>query len=291
MNVTIRLLETESNALGDRFAQLMVDLFLTLGYEECRWNIHRSGREIDLQADHRTEQRRAIVECKATAKPSGGDDLNKFAGVLDVERRKSSLPVQGYFISLNGFRETAHDQEAEAGGDRFVLLDGADVVRQLIQGHVLVDFPTASLLAGQCLPEGSPLKLAQAPELLAHESGWLWCLYFEEDHAASAFALIHADGGLLDPKVVRHVVQKDREAGGHLHELQYLSRPPAELAADKNEVKLRYLKYLEQEYGSIQIEGLPTDQHLGTRRLPLEELYTPLHLERMAPEPVASGNT
>jgi hypothetical protein len=44
----------------------MKDLFLTLGYDNPRFNIHKSGSEIDIQAEHRTETKRMIAECKAT---------------------------------------------------------------------------------------------------------------------------------------------------------------------------------------------------------------------------------
>lgn len=81
----IRILEKDNNRRGDLFGRLMADLFVALGYEQPRLNVHKSGREVDLDAEHRLERRRAIAECKATANPIGGDDLNKFVGVLSVE--------------------------------------------------------------------------------------------------------------------------------------------------------------------------------------------------------------
>src|SRR5260370_32440157 len=103
----IRILEKDNNRRGDLFGRLMADLFVALGYEQPRLNVHKSGRELDLEAEHRLEPRRAIGECKATAEPIGGDDLNKFVGVLDAEH-EDKVPVTGYFISLSGFKETAN---------------------------------------------------------------------------------------------------------------------------------------------------------------------------------------
>src|ERR1035438_6706078 len=103
--IPIRILAKENNRRGDLFGRLMADLFIALGYEQPRLNIHKSGRELDLDAHHRLEPRRAVAECKATTEPVGGDDLNKFVGVLDAERRQKS-PLTGYFISLAGFKET-----------------------------------------------------------------------------------------------------------------------------------------------------------------------------------------
>ena len=54
----VRILEADNNKRGDLFGRLMADLFVALGYEFPRLNIHKSGREIDLSADHRLERRR-----------------------------------------------------------------------------------------------------------------------------------------------------------------------------------------------------------------------------------------
>ena len=42
--VSIRILEKESNPRGDLFGRLMADLFIALGYDQPRLNIHKSGR-------------------------------------------------------------------------------------------------------------------------------------------------------------------------------------------------------------------------------------------------------
>ena len=44
--LTIRILETEPNKVGDLFARLMKDLFMALGYDQPRVNIQRTGREM-----------------------------------------------------------------------------------------------------------------------------------------------------------------------------------------------------------------------------------------------------
>lgn len=98
--VEIRIIATEANRRGDLFGRLMSDLFLSLGYDNVRMNIQRSGREIDIDAEHRLEARRAIAECKALEEKVGGAEVNKLAGKLRPERsRHSGHTVAGYFIS------------------------------------------------------------------------------------------------------------------------------------------------------------------------------------------------
>src|SRR5581483_10004817 len=118
----IRILESDTNKQGDLFGRLMADLFIALGYEQPRLNVHKSGRELDLVADHRLESRRAIAECKATAESIGGDDLNKFVGALSAEQDEKR-EIAGYFISLSGFRETAIEQEKHRKSPKVAMLN------------------------------------------------------------------------------------------------------------------------------------------------------------------------
>lgn len=76
----IILLETDKNKKGDLFNRMAYDVFHALGFAEPRFNIPKSGREIDLVLQHRTENRVALVECKAHADKVGGSDVNKFIG-------------------------------------------------------------------------------------------------------------------------------------------------------------------------------------------------------------------
>jgi hypothetical protein len=189
---SIRILEKDNNRRGDLFGRLMADLFVALGYEQPHLNVHKSGRELDLSADHRLEPRRAIAECKATAEPIGGEDLNKFVGAIDVEQQ-DKRPVTGYFISLSGFRETAIEQETQRR-TKVILLTGPKVVGELVQGRILIPKDRATELAGRLCGVAQTLVLDPEAELLAHERGWIWAVYYTQGKARTHLALIHSDG-------------------------------------------------------------------------------------------------
>src|SRR5262245_29684206 len=145
----IRLLGSTNNARGDLFTRLTKDLFFALGYDDLRLDVHKSGRELDLQGKHRFEPRRVVAECKAHAAKMGGDELNKFFGALARERGKDkTTPVAGYFVSLSGFTETGIEQETETGEGRVILLDGHRVVEELERSRVLVGRAEAAERAG-----------------------------------------------------------------------------------------------------------------------------------------------
>ena len=284
---TIRILETEPNKRGDLFGRLMGNLFLALGYDRLvRLNIPKSGRELDIVVDHRTEPRRAIAECKATKDKTGGGEINKFVGALDVEKSKPpNVQITGYFISLSGFKETAIEQEKDAGGDRVILLDGNQVIDELIEGRIITPIESAMERAGRCAT-GQPVELLPEPacELLAHDIGWIWVVYFTQNKQRTHFALIHSDGESIATALAETIIEADKSVGGNLHSLNYLS-PSDEASISENridEVKTKYLEYLDSEYGEITLEGLPADQEVGSRRLKLENIFVPLYLERIS---------
>ncbi|MCH8251958.1 MAG: restriction endonuclease, partial [Planctomycetes bacterium] len=252
----LRLLASTNNARGDLFTRLVGDLFFALGYDNLRFDVHKSGREIDIQGTHRLEPRRLVAECKAHATKMGGADLNKFLGVVTRERGKANqTPVSGYFVSLGGFTEPGLDQEEETGEQkRIILLDGVQVIEELIRIRILISRTEAVERAGRCV-EHAGLKDAapDGAELLGHELGYLWAVFYSQGKQRTHFALIHADGTPLAETVAQEVIQADRECGGALHKLGYLSPPSpgpdrealAESAAE------RYRDWIVTECGDI----------------------------------------
>lgn len=285
--MSIRVLEKENNKRGDLFGRLMADLFVGLGYEQPRMNIQKSGREIDLTADHRLESRRAIAECKATRDPIGGDELNKFDGILNIER--SGRRVTGYFISLAGFKETAVEQEQQRR-PRIVLLDAARVVHELIKSHTIVSRERASDVAGRLIGF-SPNIVLDDQELLAHERGWIWTVFYAQGKIRTHFALVHADGTPLASSLAESVIEADRNCGGSLCHLTCINPPAVIAGKDTFPALENYRRYIESECGSIHLDGLPADSDVGSRRLKLETIFVPLHFDlKMADERLPVGS-
>lgn len=277
----IRILEKENNNRGDLFGRLMKDLFLALGYDDyVRFNIHKSGRELDIEVLHRIEKRRVVAECKATETSIGGDDVNKFVGALDAEKRKDDKETIGYFISLSGFKETAIEQEKELGGERVILINGPQVIEELIKGRIIVSRENAMERSGRCAAEQSNTLVPEDTcELLGHEIGWIWVTYFTQNKQRTHFALIHADGEALAPPLAKRVMEADKSVGGDLYSLNYLPPPVGTIPDDLvKEAKEKYFMYLSKECGEIPLEGLPADQDVGSRRLNLDHIFIPLYL-------------
>lgn len=253
----IEILEKDNNKKGDLFGRLMGDLFHVLGYDEPRLNIHKSGREIDLEAMHRTERKIAIAECKAHKEKIGGDDINKFFGALDIERvkhkknkefKKHELP--GYFISLSGFNETAVEQEKEAESKRVILIKPEKIVEELIEGKIIVSIEKAISIVSSLQKN---LTLVETIDLFAYEKGWIWVIYYSnsDGQKISNFTFVHAEGKPLIKEIADEIIKLDKSINKNLDGLTYLKpeNESSDLTANIEEAKNKYFNYIENECG------------------------------------------
>jgi len=275
----IVVLASSVNEQGDLFTELVSSYFNTVGYEDCRFNIHKSGRELDVSGEHRTEQRVLIAECKATGGKIGGGAINKFVGVLDAEKRKNTKQTAGYFLSLSGFTETALQQEEDLENERVVLADGHEIVDELISGKIIATKEEATLAAGRVAGPNRNLQLEPSLQLYAHHIGFVWSVFFSENKKTTHVALIHADGVPLHPDVAAPILNHPLFP----RELTYLAPPNLEMPSSEylEAAERSYFSYLEAECGDIQLDGLPADQEVGARRLRLESIFVPSHLRSL----------
>ena len=253
-------------------------------------NVARSGREIDLEAEHRLEPRRALAECKAVESSIGGREINTFAGKLRAERSRDSRSLSAYFISLSGFTEPAVDQEMEAGHEAVILIDGQRVVTELVRGRIIVQRDVATSAAGRCAALQPGLTLDDEAELLAHDVGWLWAIYFTEDKLRTHVCLVHGDGTPLAKTLADRIVQSD--PSGALGQLKVLTSAESNDKSPATDAVFgQYAAYLASECGHILLDGLPADAEVGALRLRLEQLFVPLQLVKSAPASDVSATT
>ena len=281
----IIVLEADKNKKGDLFCRLMGDLFHVLGYNEPRFDISKSGREIDLTTIHRIERKIAIAECKAHEEKIGGADINKFIGVLDAEKRKlkknkqySNHAISGYFISLSGYKETALEQEFEIDDERLIMIKPDKLIDELISGKIIIPLEQAILNVPKRFNE---LYVSEHADLVAIDKGWVWVIYFSNGQKDTHFAFIHADGKPLIKEYVNEILFLETSQKNRFKNLILIEQEENTCTQEKiNIVKNKYFKYLETECGEIHFEGLPTDKDAGSVKIKLENIFVPLHLEK-----------
>ncbi|HET6456216.1 MAG TPA: NACHT domain-containing protein [Armatimonadota bacterium] len=276
----------------------MKDLFFALGYDDLRLNIGQTGRELDIRGQHRLEPRQLVAECKGGIGKTGGADLNKFYGVLTRERTKDiSIPISGYFVSLSGFTETGIEQEKETDDSRVILLDAERVITELERSRVLVNLVQAAERAGQCAQlAGLEDAAVDGVDLIGHDCGYVWAIYYSMGKQRTHYSLIHADGTPLAEAVAIEIGTIGNRSNLIFRDMQYL--PPARTTPGSRALAMeateRYQRWLEQECGFIQLDGLPADTDLSATRLKLERLYVPMkavdQVEPASPDSVDVGH-
>lgn len=272
-------LDETSNKKGDLFCRLMSDLFHALGYDQPRFDVHKSGREIDLIAIHRIEKKIAVAECKAHKKTIGGSDINKFIGSLDAEKRKylktekfMKFSVVGYFISLSGFKETSIEQELDLDNDRLILIKPANIIEELVHGKIIVSIEQAVSVLD--IPSG---KVDLHADLVAYRKGWVWAIYLTNGQITTHVCFVHAEGNLLIKELAYEIIALDNKTDKRFENLEIICAsdilPKIQIAKEK------YFKYIETECGEIHFEGLPTDKDAGSVKVKLENIFITPHLE------------
>ncbi|MFF5250133.1 NACHT domain-containing protein [Streptosporangium sp. NPDC000095] len=279
MNVELILLASEPNARGDLLTRLAGDLFHSLGYENCQFNVAKTGREIDVVATHRYENSRLVAECKATAEKIGGADINKFAGVLDAERRRCEETIAGYFVSLNGFKDSAVVQEQEIKPSRLILIDGAKVANEITRAGIVVPVNRAVQCAARIAQrQGLIGNVGSDALLVGYKSGWVWALFLEHQHVRTHVCILHADGAPLAQELCLTIQTKAEQHHQDLATLPTLNDMDAEKYPNAEVVQRRYFQHLLAEYGEITLEGMPADHEVGSQQFKLEDLYVGLQL-------------
>lgn len=281
----IELFAKTNNKRGDLFCRLMGDFFHAIGYEEPRYDIQKSGREIDLTTKHRTESKIAIAECKAHEDTIGGSDINKFIGSLDAEKRKikkldSEIETIGYFVSLSGFKETAIEQELDLDNQRLILIDREKIIKELIEGKIIV--PIEQAINKLRFNEQQP-DLLNEVDLIAHSIGWIWVIYYGVNNTKTHFSFVHAEGKPLLDSLSLELIEFDKKSKKLFNKLTYLT-PLNEIVNNNEKQKIakeKYFQYIKNECGNIQFEGLPTDKEVGSVKVDIEQIFQPLHLEEI----------
>lgn len=275
----IILLEKDKNRKGDLFNRMVYDVFHSLGFGEPRYDVQKSGREIDMLLLHRTERRVAIVESKAWQQKVGGSEINKFVGAFGVEKeqfKQEGYETVGYFVSHVGFKETALEQEKARGGNEKPILLGPDeIMKELVEGNVLCSLEKAVDAIRQT--KDSPLFLCDMVDLIASEEGWIWVLYYSisPKQTSTHFAFVHADGKRLMDSVAQKLIKQAVSQQISFSSLIYM-KEELKSDLDKQTVQDLYFRYLETELGEIQFEGMPTDKEAGSIKVNLENIFVPL---------------
>ncbi|MEZ4308714.1 MAG: restriction endonuclease [Polyangiaceae bacterium] len=125
----------DRQARGYELEQLIFDLArLTLGTAAPAYRIRRSpttASQIDGYFEHPPNKYR--LECKWEEKPAGRDHITIFAERLDA------VGVDGLFISMSGFSDSAIERAKDLRKEKAILLMDGNEVRLLFSRRLMLD--------------------------------------------------------------------------------------------------------------------------------------------------------
>lgn len=137
------------NDRGHLFETFIARLLHEYGYERPtvrNVNVKSDGIELDVVTHTRLDNRPAVAECKAYARPVAAKELTNFYGKLTVERFEEPDTL-GIIVAVPGL--TAEGEEkarAIAAKDpRFMYLSADDIVERLRQERLLSEIPVVGV--------------------------------------------------------------------------------------------------------------------------------------------------
>lgn len=136
----IKILSDSPQTKGKTFEMFMVNLFDHLGYTDFKLNIRPTGMELDIEATHKTNKEKLLVECKAHESPIASPVLVDFLGKFTVEKHKRNADL-GIFVSISGYSSTAERYYKEMNKKTkkdFFLWDSKKIIKLLIENKIIM---------------------------------------------------------------------------------------------------------------------------------------------------------
>jgi tetratricopeptide (TPR) repeat protein len=195
IKMTVEIFAIGSNAEKGRSLERYVGAVLTtLGYRDLRFNIHKTGEEVDVCARHRISGEALKVQCKAHKDQIDTPPLRTFFGDLQKEQEKNPRTV-GLFVSLSGFSGTAlqwHDELSGKTKDYFRLLNGEEFFAILQETKLVCSLDALNSIIQ--LRTSLPVKEIV---FLPTERGLFWkVVTCEEKSGHKYISLLNSQGGV-----------------------------------------------------------------------------------------------
>ena len=104
----IKILGDTDHARGKAFERLMVTVLDHLGYTDFKTNIRPAAMELDIEAIHKTKNKKILCECKAHKDPIGPHDVELFHSKLNYEIDKENVN-EGLFFQHQDLLQMLYD--------------------------------------------------------------------------------------------------------------------------------------------------------------------------------------
>src|SRR5206468_7640187 len=119
-----------------------------LGYTDFKTNIRPAAMELDIEAIHKTKNKKILCECKAHKDPIGPHDVELFHSKLNYEIDKENVN-EGLFFSTSGFTSNAVRWYEDSGErtKKILSLNGLEQILQFLrESNILTSNETLDII-------------------------------------------------------------------------------------------------------------------------------------------------
>ncbi len=202
----IKILASNSNEKGKLFEDFIKRILDALGFHNFRIDVHRTGRELDIQANHKVTDEPILCECKAHETRLSGDELSKFYGVYAHEC-DSNKDLKGLFFSLSGFNDALieyYNEKPEKIQKRFKIYSDTDIERFLKDSKIVEPVGTIEFIVRKKIPyETSQIYLTVSKQ------GLFWVITFKSSGKETHFSILNGKGEEVSKLICDEISELD----------------------------------------------------------------------------------
>jgi hypothetical protein len=187
-------------------------LLASLGFKDIRYNIHRTGEEVDVSARHRLLNEPIMAQCKAHQVKISTQPVRLFFADLEKERQNKPR-TSGLFVSLSGFIGTAYEWYDELDNevkDYFKLIDGNKFCSYLQKEQLLSSFDNIESI----IHARTSLPIKEI-NLLLTEIGFFWkVVTWKEETGQKYTSFLNSKGGSPNRNDIEYLLKRVKRCDG-----------------------------------------------------------------------------
>lgn len=207
----IKILASNPNEKGDLFENFTKKILDALGFHNFRIDVHKVGRELDIQANHKVTDEPILCECKAHEEKLGTNHFKIFSEGYGHEYN-SNKRLKGLFFSLSGFKDTLieyYNEKPKKFQERFKIYSDTDIEGFLKNSKIVESVETIEYIVRKKIP----YEISQI-YLTVSKQGLLWVITFKSFGTETHFSIVSEKGDEVPKLICDEIYELDNDLNG-----------------------------------------------------------------------------
>jgi tetratricopeptide (TPR) repeat protein len=273
--MNLKILAETSQQKGKQFERLMAMILDKSGYTNFRFDIHATGMELDIKANHKVTNDPITCECKAHQDEIASRELVTFYGKFNAEKGHSKL-TKGFFFSTSGFNGTAVEWYEKSvpiyDKDNFKIFNNYEIIKLLIQ--------TGFLISEEELEEKIKSHVNHKLEkryIIFIEFRPYFVQIYRINEESQRFVILTGEGNLASRTIYDQILKLDSEISGiPMVNLEILDKVILSLLDRNIKSQKQISEEITETYDNVKfaLEDLKSDDILDIKIQKSEEIFS-----------------